>query len=65
MYIESVYYMITIVTTIGYGNIHGNNILEYTYSLFLFLFGAIFYSVFIGILCSVFNNIYIKENLIN
>jgi hypothetical protein len=62
LYYLSIYYGLTIFTTIGFGTIRATNPSEYIFSTFFMIFGALYYTIFTGILSSVYNNMYFKDN---
>ena len=45
------------MTTVGYGNIHATNILEYLISLIFFLIGGILFMFFLGNAASINRNL--------
>lgn len=44
LYVFSVYWVCTVVTTVGYGDYAGGTTLEYTYTLLLMFFGMVVFS---------------------
>ena len=56
IYLSSIYFLITTVTSVGYGDITGNSITEYIFQIFLLIIGIIAYSWLIS---SISN--YVKE----
>ena len=65
LYYLSIYYGLTIFTTIGFGSVRATNTIEYEFSALAFIFGAIYYTIFTGILSSVFSNMFFKDLQIN
>ena len=57
IYLSSIYFLITTVTSVGYGDITGNSITEFIFQIFLLIIGIIAYSWLIS---SISN--YVKEN---
>ena len=53
----SIYFLITTVTSVGYGDITGNSVTEYVFQIFLLIIGIIAYSWLVS---SISN--YVKEN---
>ena len=45
IYIFSVYWVCTVITTVGYGDYAGSTTLEYEYSIFLEFFGLVVFSM--------------------
>ncbi|EGR26968.1 hypothetical protein IMG5_203670 [Ichthyophthirius multifiliis] len=62
LYITSIYYVITTITTVGYGDITSFSQPEIIISIILMLLGVGFYSILIGILVSVLQYMDIKDN---
>ena len=58
IYISSVYFILVIITTVGYGDITGNSYVELIFQMFLLIIGTIAYSFVI----SYFSNYIIKMN---
>ena len=56
LYTASLYYTVTTITTVGYGDISGNNVLEEVYCTFLMLIGVISFSFANGALASIISN---------
>lgn len=52
-YLLSLYFTLTTLSTVGYGDISGKTELEEIISIFYMFFGVAFYSYFIGMLTSV------------
>ena len=55
-YAISFYWTITTITTVGYGDITGKNILEYIFSCFMMVIGVISFSYANGSLASIISN---------
>jgi hyperpolarization activated cyclic nucleotide-gated potassium channel 1 len=64
LYITSVYWAITTLCTVGYGDIHPYSNLEKLFSIGWMLFGVYFLSFVIGSLSSMLNSIDTKENIL-
>ncbi|CAG9317227.1 unnamed protein product [Blepharisma stoltei] len=65
LYIFSIYWAITTLTTVGYGDISAQNIVERIYAMLWMLFGLFFVSFAIGSLSSLMSGLDTKENLLN
>ena len=57
LYCTSVYWTITTITTVGYGDISGTNTLEKWYCSFIMLVGVISFSFANGSLASILSNL--------
>ena len=57
IYLTSIYFLITTVTSVGYGDITGNSINEFIFQIFLLIIGIIAYSWLISAISN-----YVKEN---
>ena len=57
VYLSSIYFLITTVTSVGYGDITGNSFTEFCFQIFILLVGIIAYSWLISSLSN-----YVKEN---
>ena len=57
IYLTSIYFLITTVTSVGYGDITGNSINEFIFQIFLLIIGIIAYSWLISEISN-----YVKEN---
>jgi hypothetical protein len=57
IYLTSIYFLITTVTSVGYGDIIGNTFTEFCFQIFILLVGIISYSWLISSLSN-----YVKEN---
>ena len=64
LYVTSVYWAITTLCTVGYGDIHPYSNLEKLFSIGWMLFGVYFLSFVIGSLSSMLNSIDTKENIL-
>lgn len=56
IYLDSVYYCFVVLTTVGYGDIYSQNVLERAFSLVWMLFGIGFYSFTIGFITEFFTS---------
>ena len=56
-YIRSLYWTVTTMTTVGYGDITPLRTAEYVIGIFIMLLGASMYAFIIGTLASLFNNL--------
>lgn len=56
LYISSIYYTLTTITTVGYGDITGVNTLEQTVSICIMIIGVISFSFATGSLSSILQN---------
>ena len=56
LYLTSFYFAMTTLTTVGYGDISGNNTTERILCIFLHLIGVISYSIAAGSLTSILSN---------
>lgn len=56
-YIRSLYWTVTTLTTVGYGDITPQNNIEYVFTSITMLLGASFYAFFIGNIAALFSNI--------
>ena len=56
IYITSLYYTVTTMTTVGYGDINGANTLERAISIMIMLIGVIAFSFATGSLSSILSN---------
>lgn len=54
IYIKSVFYCLTVLTTVGYGNYVSRNTIERCFTLIWMLFGIAFYSFTIGFITNFF-----------
>lgn len=61
LYIVSFYYILTTITTVGYGDITPVTITERIMCIFLFIFGVLFFSFSIGSLTSVLSSLNVRE----
>ena len=57
IYLSSIYFLITTVTSVGYGDITGHSITEFVFQIFLLIIGIIAYSWLVSSLSN-----YVKEN---
>ena len=53
LYINSFYWTLTTITTVGYGDIHAGTNIERVYALFIMIIGGLLYSYSIGLLSSI------------
>ncbi len=56
-YIRSLYWTISSMTTVGYGDITPNRAIEYVFSIIVMLLGASMYAFIIGNIASLFSNL--------
>lgn len=64
LYLFSLYWSFATIFTVGFGDIHAYNTIEYIISIFWMLFGVGFYSFTIGTLSSVLVNMDTRENIL-
>jgi hypothetical protein len=64
LYLFSIYWSFATIFTVGFGDIHAYNAVEYLISIFWMLFGVGFYSFTIGTLSSVLVNMDTRENIL-
>mmetsp|Transcript_36559 Transcript_36559/g.56119 ORF Transcript_36559/g.56119 Transcript_36559/m.56119 type:complete len:101 (-) Transcript_36559:2042-2344(-) len=55
-YLSSLYYTITTITTVGYGDISGNTPLEKIFCIFIMIIGVVAFSFASGSLASILQN---------
>lgn len=65
LYLRALYFTFTVVTTVGFGDIHANTITEMIICMILMLFGIGFYSFLVGTLSSVITSIDAKAIKVN
>ena len=65
LYMASLYWTYTTISTVGYGDITAETMLERILSISLMLFGVCFFSFTIGSLASIFNRMDSKEGMLN
>jgi voltage-gated potassium channel Kch len=53
LYITALYFTVTTITTVGYGDISGTNTTERLVSIFLMILGVVFFSFSTGALTSI------------
>jgi len=63
--IESYYFIVTTITTVGYGDVKGGNSNEYVFSMFIEFGGLAFYSMLMGTITMMFSGDQSFEALIN
>jgi len=56
LYVTAVYYTVTTISTVGYGDISGTNNLEKIICCFLMVMGVFFFSFSSGSLTSIISN---------
>lgn len=65
IYLAGMYFTITTMTTVGYGDISaGNNRSEQIYVIFLMMFGVVVYSFIIGSITGIFQSLDSKTSKI-
>jgi CRP-like cAMP-binding protein len=64
LYLFSLYWSFSTIFTVGFGDIHAYNTVEYVISIIWMLFGVGFYSFTIGTLSSVLVNMDTRENIL-
>ncbi len=64
LYLFSLYWSLSTVFTIGFGNIHAWNTIEYSLSIIWMLFGVGFYSFTIGTLTSIIVQMDSRDNIL-
>ncbi len=64
IYLAGVYFTITTITTVGYGDISAGNVHEQVYCLVLMIIGVVAYSFAIGSLSGILQNIDSKTSKI-
>jgi hypothetical protein len=64
LYLFSLYWSFSTLFTVGFGDIHAYNKMEYVISIFWMLFGVGFYSFTIGTLSSILVNMDTRENIL-
>ena len=62
-YITSLYWAVTTITTVGYGDISATNFAEKCFAIFALFAGVILYSLFIGIVQEVLANSYAASKI--
>jgi hypothetical protein len=65
LYIIAIYWTLTTVTTVGYGDVSANTTTEKVYNLFIMSFGVIMYSFAIGSLTTIVTNLDSKKAEVN
>jgi hypothetical protein len=65
IYLTSLYWTLTTVTTVGYGDYVAKTLIEKVFCLCIMTFGVLTYSFFIGALSSIVNNINEKNKEMN
>lgn len=56
LYVTSFYFMVTTITTVGYGDISGTNIFERVVCIILMVMGVVFFSISSGNITSIISN---------
>lgn len=64
-YIASLYWTYTTISTVGYGDISSETLLEKNFAMIVMIFGVCFFSFTIGSLASIFNRMDSKEAVLN
>lgn len=62
MYVQSIYWAITTMTTVGYGDITPSNNIEFLYAGFVMLIGASIYAFVIGNVASILGQLNARKN---
>ena len=65
LYLTSLYWALTILTTVGFGDVHAMTSLEMSLCIVWLIFGIVFYSFLIGSLTSVLSKIDAKNSNLN
>ena len=65
MYVNSFYWTLTTITTVGYGDINAGTPIERIYNLFIMCFGVLMYSFAIGSLTSIVSTLDVKTAEMN
>ena len=65
LYYISLYWTLTTVTTVGYGNVYAWNSIEKIYSVFVICLGIVIYSYWIGTLSGIIANLKKKRDELN
>lgn len=65
IYINAFYFILTTITTVGYGDITGNTLVEYIFSMIVEFFGLSFFSLMSGTVGVMFSGNQSFESLIN
>ena len=58
IYVSSIYFIVVTITTVGYGDISGNSLLEISFQMFLLIIGTLAYSFIL----SYISNYIVKKN---
>jgi hypothetical protein len=56
LYAIGLYWSVTTITTVGYGDIHAQNTTEHIYSILVMIIGVYIYSSMIGIISNLIQN---------
>ena len=65
IYINSFYFMLQTITTVGYGDVNGGTTIELLYSMFVEFVGLTFFSFLTGTISVMFSGDQSFESLIN
>jgi Cyclic nucleotide-binding domain/Ion channel len=65
MYVRCIYFTLSVLTTVGFGDIHAFSTPEMILVIFWMLLGACFYSVLVGSISSVLSHFDIKVSIVN
>lgn len=65
IYLRCLYFAVTVLTTVGFGDINAFTVAEMVLVIFWMLLGIAFYSILVGTLCSVISTLDIKASLVN
>lgn len=65
IYLRCLYFAVTVLTTVGFGDINAFTVAEMVLVIFWMLLGIAFYSILVGTLSSVISTLDIKASLVN
>lgn len=61
----AIYWTITTITTVGYGDINGNNTFEMLFCCLIMIFGVVGFSFVTGSMSSILSNIDVNNAFVN